>query len=152
MPSQTAAAGGHVSSLRVLLYELGVDPDLEDKYGQAPAHKAAEFGYVRVLQLLKGRGADLRRRTTARAGGDTPLSLALSVSLGAAERGGKADEVTTAWLLEREGAAAGWAAGLAAWCLASPLCRPRRAFVHASPADAVPDGDAFAAAQHRLGD
>ena len=67
-----AASEGRLDVVRLLL-KRGVDPNIQDQYGDTPLHIAAHGGHDDVVKLLLEYGAD---PTVKDKDGRTPLDLA----------------------------------------------------------------------------
>lgn len=73
-PLIAAAGGGRVETMKFLLAE-GAAVDGVDSYGESAAHKAAYYGHLDALKLLRDKGADLARKSN---NGQTPAMSAVS--------------------------------------------------------------------------
>ena len=71
-PLQSAAAGNHVSIVKMLL-KNGANPNVREGGGFTPLHAAAENGSGEIIQLLIMAGADLHAKSN---NGRIPLDLA----------------------------------------------------------------------------
>ena len=71
-PIQSAAAGGHVEIVRMLL-EHQADPNVREQGGYTPLHAAAQNGDEAMIRTLLLGGADLNARSND---GKIPLDLA----------------------------------------------------------------------------
>lgn len=71
-PIQSAAAGGHVKIVMLLLNH-SADPNVREQGGYTPLHTAAQNGDMQMIRALLFNGADL---TIAAKDGKTPMDLA----------------------------------------------------------------------------
>jgi ankyrin repeat protein len=72
-PLHSAAAGGHIKIVRMLL-EQGALPNIREQGGFTPLHAAAQNGDVDTIRALLLGGADLTLKSDS---GKTPLDLAM---------------------------------------------------------------------------
>ncbi|KNC52463.1 uncharacterized protein AMSG_12124 [Thecamonas trahens ATCC 50062] len=72
-----AAFWGHVQVIDYLCNEVGINPDVQDVYGDTALHDAARFGHADVVKLLLAAGAST---SVTNAAGLTPLQVAVEYS------------------------------------------------------------------------
>ena len=71
-----AAQNGHAHTVKVLVKKQGVEPNLQDKFGNTPLHMAAQNGHAHTVKVLveeQGIALSLKNQDD-----ETPLSLAAS--------------------------------------------------------------------------
>jgi hypothetical protein len=70
-----AAERGHAGIIKVIVREMGVDVNLEDRCGDAAVHRAAAQGHASCLRTLHELGADMNKAENS-SSGRTPVHLA----------------------------------------------------------------------------